>query len=41
MFLLKLLLVGEIPHTIKNITGVIWFPWCETKGGPPVPIRHF
>ena len=32
------MLVGEIPHTIKNITGVIGF-LGETKGGDPVPMR--
>ncbi|HRD40947.1 MAG TPA: KOW motif-containing protein, partial [Bacteroidia bacterium] len=31
-------LVGEIPHIIKNITGVIGF-LGETKGGEPVPMR--
>ncbi len=30
-------LVGEIPHTIKNITGVIGF--LGEKGGQPVPLR--
>lgn len=32
-------LVGEIPHIIKNITGVIGF-LGETKGGAPVPLRQ-
>ncbi|MDO8999005.1 MAG: transcription termination/antitermination protein NusG [Bacteroidota bacterium] len=31
-------LSGEIPHIIKNITGVIGF-LGETKGGTPVPMR--
>ncbi len=31
-------LSGEIPHIIKNITGVIGF-LGETKGGDPVPMR--
>lgn len=31
-------LSGEIPHVIKNITGVIGF-LGETKGGDPVPMR--
>lgn len=31
-------LVGEIPHTIKNIPGVISF-LSLTKGGDPVPMR--
>ncbi len=31
-------LVGEVPHVIKNITGVIGF-LGETKGGDPVPLR--
>jgi transcription termination/antitermination protein NusG len=36
--LIEALLVGEIPHIIKNITGVIGF-LGETKGGDPVPMR--
>jgi len=32
-------LIGEIPHIIKNITGVIGF-LGETKGGAPVPLRQ-
>jgi transcriptional antiterminator NusG len=36
--LIEALLVGEIPHTIKNIPGVIGF-LGETKGGDPVPMR--
>lgn len=31
-------LVGEIPHTIKSINGVIGF-LGEVKGGDPVPLR--
>ena len=31
-------LVGEIPHIIKSITGVIGF-LGEVKGGDPVPMR--
>ncbi len=31
-------LSGELPHIIKNITGVIGF-LGETKGGDPVPMR--
>jgi len=36
--LIEAALVGEIPHIIKNITGVIGF-LGETKGGDPVPLR--
>lgn len=32
-------LIGEIPHIIKNITGVIGF-LGETKGGAAVPLRQ-
>ena len=32
-------LVGEVPHVIKSITGVIGF-LGETKGGEPVPMRR-
>lgn len=32
-------LIGEVPHVIKNITGVIGF-LGETKGGNPVPLRQ-
>ena len=32
-------LIGEIPHIIKNITGVIGF-LGEKKGGAPVPLRQ-
>ncbi|MBK6522915.1 MAG: transcription termination/antitermination factor NusG [Sphingobacteriaceae bacterium] len=36
--LIEAALVGEIPHIIKKITGVIGF-LGETKGGDPVPMR--
>jgi transcription termination/antitermination protein NusG len=36
--LIEACLVGEIPHIIKNLTGVIGF-LGETKGGQPVPMR--
>lgn len=36
--LIEAALVGEIPHIIKNLTGVIGF-LGETKGGQPVPMR--
>lgn len=36
--LIEAALVGEVPHVIKNITGVIGF-LGETKGGAPVPMR--
>jgi len=36
--LVEAALVGEVPHVIKNITGVIGF-LGETKGGLPVPMR--
>ena len=35
--LIEAALVGEIPHVIKNITGVIGF--LGDKGGVPVPLR--
>jgi len=35
--LVEAALVGEIEHTIKNITGVIGF--LGVKGGEPVPLR--
>lgn len=35
--LIEAVLVGEIPHTIKNITGVIGF--LGEKNGSPVPLR--
>ena len=31
-------LVGELPHVVKSVTGVIGF-LGETKGGDPVPLR--
>ena len=36
--LIEAALVGEVPHVIKNITGVIGF-LGETKGGEAVPMR--
>lgn len=36
--LLQANLIGELPHIIKNLTGVIGF-LGETKGGDPVPLR--
>ena len=36
--LIEAALVGEIPHIIKNLPGVIGF-LGETKGGLPVPMR--
>ena len=36
--LIEAILAGEVPHVIKNITGVIGF-LGETKGGIPVPMR--
>jgi transcription termination/antitermination protein NusG len=36
--LIEAALVGEIPHMIKNLPGVIGF-LGETKGGSPVPMR--
>lgn len=36
--LIEAVLAGEVPHVIKNITGVIGF-LGETKGGTPVPMR--
>ncbi len=32
-------LVGEVPHVIKGVNGVIGF-LGETKGGDPVPLRQ-
>ncbi len=32
-------LVGEVPHMLKNITGVLGFLGA-TKGGDPVPMRQ-
>ena len=37
--MVKAALVGEIPHIIKSINGVIGF-LGETKGGDPVPLRQ-
>lgn len=36
--LIEAILVGEVPHIIKNIPNVIGF-LGETKGGDPVPMR--
>lgn len=36
--MLEAALIGEVPHTIKNINGVIGFLGAE-KGGEPVPLR--
>lgn len=36
--LIEAALVGEIPHILKNLPGVIGF-LGETKGGEPVPMR--
>src|SRR6202008_2539621 len=36
--LIEAALTGEVPHVIKNVTGVIGF-LGETKGGEPVPMR--
>ncbi|HPY81864.1 MAG: transcription termination/antitermination protein NusG [Bacteroidales bacterium] len=36
--LVEAALVGEVPHVIKNINGVIGFLGAE-KGGIPVPLR--
>lgn len=36
--LIEAALVGEIPHTLKNIPNVIGFLGAE-KGGEPVPLR--
>ncbi len=36
--LVEAALVGEVPHVIKNINGVIGFLGAE-KGGSPVPLR--
>ncbi|MBL0047860.1 MAG: transcription termination/antitermination factor NusG [Bacteroidetes bacterium] len=35
--LIEAALIGEIPHTIKNVTGVIGF--LGDKNGDPVPLR--
>ncbi|HOS84009.1 MAG: hypothetical protein BWY22_01095 [Bacteroidetes bacterium ADurb.Bin217] len=36
--LIEAALVGEVPHVIKNVNGVIGFLGTE-KGGDPVPLR--
>lgn len=36
--LIEATLTGEVPHVIKNVTGVLGF-LGETKGGEPVPMR--
>lgn len=36
--LIEAALIGELPHVIKNINGVIGFLGAE-KGGNPVPLR--
>ncbi|HON52090.1 MAG TPA: transcription termination/antitermination protein NusG [Bacteroidales bacterium] len=36
--LVEAALVGEVPHVIKNVNGVIGFLGTE-KGGDPVPLR--
>jgi transcription termination/antitermination protein NusG len=36
--LIEAVLTGEVPHVIRNITGVLGF-LGETKGGNPVPMR--
>jgi transcription termination/antitermination protein NusG len=36
--MIEAILTGEIPHIIKNITGVIGF-LGETKGGEAIPMR--
>src|SRR5690349_16561354 len=36
--LVEAVLTGEVPHVIKNVTGVLGF-LGETKGGEPVPMR--
>lgn len=35
--LIEAALIGEVPHIIKNITGVIGF--LSTKEGDPIPLR--
>lgn len=37
--LIKAVLIGEIPHMIKNVPNVIGFLGAE-KGGNPVPLRQ-
>ena len=36
--LIEAALVGEVPHVVRNTTGVLGF-LGETKGGEPVPMR--
>lgn len=36
--LIEAALIGEVPHVIKNVNGVIGFLGTE-KGGEPVPLR--
>lgn len=36
--LIEATLTGEVPHTIRNVPGVLGF-LGETKGGDPVPMR--
>ncbi len=36
--MIEALLIGEIPHLVKNLPGVISF-LSATKGGDPVPMR--
>ncbi|MBN2681406.1 MAG: transcription termination/antitermination factor NusG [Bacteroidales bacterium] len=36
--LIEAALVGELPHVIRNVTGVIGFLGAE-KGGQPIPLR--
>lgn len=36
--LIEAALVGELPHIIRNVTGVIGFLGAE-KGGTPIPLR--
>ncbi|MDR0982866.1 MAG: transcription termination/antitermination protein NusG [Culturomica sp.] len=37
--MVETVLVGEVPHILRNITNVIGF-LGETKGGDPVPMRQ-
>jgi transcriptional antiterminator NusG len=37
--MVQAILVGEVPHIIKSVNGVIGF-LGETKGGDPIPLRH-
>lgn len=36
--LIEAALIGELPHVIENVTGVIG--WLGTKGGNPVPLSQ-